>query len=256
MNYRNKIIKILQKIAEPIILESLLDNYEKMISEFLLENYEGVLIKCGKFIEDFHQLLDFIIRKNIASKPNLPKIRERLKKAVDGCIIPSSINYLIADSLHIGYRFRNSRDGAHSVDFIANKIDSKYVINISKWCIAELIRTYSTLSESECLLLVDRIMKEPIPHIQRFGKNDVLVLHTTSASNEILILIYFSEEKSYEENYLKNKIKHHSRSNITTSLNNLEKKRFIFRNDGIVYLTKTGEKYIIDVLEKLKNNFI
>jgi hypothetical protein len=112
---------------------------------------------------------------------------------------------------------------------------------------------YSDLPESECLVLVEKIMEEPIPHIQKFGEDRILVLHDTSASNEILILIYFSNEKTCDVSFLKNEIIHHSQSNISTSLNYLEKKRYILRNNGKVYLTKIGEKHIIDVMKKLND---
>jgi len=248
---RKSIINALKSNIKSDLINNLLNRFEEVISEYLLENYEVVLIKIGKLIEDFYQLLDYIIRKKIASKPNLSKIRERMEKAVNNQKISPFLRSLVGDSLQIGYRFRNSRDGAHSVDFIANKIDSQYVINIIKWSLAELIRQFSDLSLEECLKLIEPVVEELVPHIQKFG-DDFLVLHHLSASNEILTLLFYSNDKKIEEKKLKTSIKYHSQSNITTSLNNLEKKRYIFRKNSFCHITNLGEKYIINVLKNIE----
>ena len=244
------IINVLKGEIKPELINTLLNRFEEVISEYLLENYEVVLIKVGKLVEDFYQILDYIMRKKIASKPNLPKIRERMEKAVNNQKISPFLRFLVGDSLQIAYRFRNKRDGAHSVDFIANKIDSQYVINIIKWCLAELIREFSNLSLEECLKLIEPVIEEPVAHIQQFG-DDFLVLHHLSASNEILTLLFYSIDRKIEDKKLKTSIKNQSQSNIATSLNNLKKKRYIFQKNGFYHITNLGEKHIINILKNI-----
>lgn len=252
MKDKSSIISILSSFIDRSLVINIIRRYEKMVTEFLLGNYENVLVQCGKFVELFYQILEFIAFKKYSNKPNLPNIRKKLSEAAQNQIIPSHLNSLISDSLHIGYRFRNSRDGAHTTDFIANKIDSKYIINISKWCLSELIRTYSDLKISDCVKLTDNLMAEPEPIIQNFGE-DILVLHSTSAFNELLITLFYSENKTCDLNVLKDSLKHHSKSNISTSLRNLEKKRYIYRKNSIVFISRAGEKYIQELFEMLNN---
>lgn len=247
---RNLIIQIFRSVANIDNADHILTKYEEMVSEFRLNNFENVLVKGGKFIENFYQFLDYIVRKNIASKPNLSKIRARLETAVVNKNIPVSLKSLVADSLHIGYKFRNSRDGAHISDIIANKIDAKYLIEISKWSIAEIIRLYSSLRTDETIKVIDNLLGDPFPYIEKFD-DKILVLHELSATNEILTILLFAESNKMDITELKNSIKLHSNSNIITSLRNLEKKRLIYRNNGNCYLTNKGKKKIIEFLKTL-----
>ncbi len=248
---KGQINKILKSVANINQVDKLVDKYEEMVSEFLLNNYEIVLVKCGKFIEDFYQVLDFAARQSIASKPNLTKIRKRLKTAITLQKIQPSVKSLVADSLKIAYKFRNSRDGAHSNDFISNKIDAYYVISISKWSLAEMIRIYSNMSLVDSNSLIDEIIEIPTPHIQRF-EGDILVLASLSAANEILSLLYFSVDRRCEIDKIKEMIKLHSKANITTSLYNLENKRLIYRKSGVCYLSINGEKKIVKLIKELE----
>jgi len=245
----NRIFKSAAKVNN---VDRLLKNFEDMISEFRLNNFENVLVKGGKFVENFYQFLDYIVRQTIASKPDLNKIRIRLENAVNNQKIPASLKSLVADSLHICYRLRNSRDGAHISDMVANKMDAKYLIEISKWSIAEIIRLYSSFNIDETILIIEDILGDISPFIERFDE-DFLVLHQFSAANEILTILLFSDENKIDISNLKKSIKLHSNANIATSLRNLEKNRLIYRKNGLCYLSLKGKKKIVDFLKKIQS---
>ncbi len=243
------IIVIFKSIANIDEVEKLIKIYEGMVLKFLINDFESVLVKLGKFVENFYQILDYLVRNTKASSPDLTKIRERLEKAVNNQVISKYVKSLVADSLYIAYRFRNSRDGAHISDIIANKIDAKYVISTAKWCLSEMVRLYSPLNSDQNLELINSINSEPIPFIEKFDNKNFVSLDL-SAANEILTLLLFEENGMTDINTLKSSIKLHTNSNINTSLRRLEEKRYVIRNNEKIYITTKGRNMIEKVLAK------
>ncbi len=220
-----------------------------MVSKFFIQDHSGVLVSLGKFVEAFFQALDFLVRGMIASKPDQDKIIQRLDAAVSTHNVPSSLRNLLAENLRQAYKLRNSRDGAHLSDFMANRIDSQIGINLAQWCLAELVRIYSKLSMEESSKIIEEILEFPTHNIQKFG-NDILVLKDLSCSEEILTQLLYAEENMMPVQRLREMIKLHTPNNTSTSLRNCEKKRYIHRSDSNCYLTENGKRYIIEILNK------
>ena len=248
---RQKILEIFEDPNIQNILNQILDRYQEMLDHYYLENFEGVLIKVGKFVELYYKMFDYLIRKKIPSKPDFDDIEKRLSQEISKGNLPSSLFSFLTRSLHLSYKFRNSRGGAHSVDFVANRIDSLFVIENAQWCLAEIVRTFSNVPMEESLDLVNEIIELPTPIIQRFDKK-ILVLRDFSASKEILIILLYSKNNQQDEKELKEMIVNHSShslQNVITSLNNLEKKKLIFRDKGFCYLTDKGKKQVKQLIQ-------
>ncbi len=249
--FKNKQIVsgILKNYIDENLIVLILDKYQEMISRFLIKDYSGVLVSLGKFVEAFFQALDFLVRGTTASKPDQDKILQRLDAAVSTNKIPSSLRNLLAENLRQAFKLRNSRDGAHLTDFIANRIDSQIGIHLAQWCLAELVRIYSKLSMEESFKITEEILEFPTHNIQKFG-NEILVLKDLSCSEEILTQLLYAEGNMMPVQRLKEMIKLQTPNNITTSLRNCEKKRYIYRSNSDCYLTENGKRYIIEILNK------
>ncbi|MHA2246597.1 MAG: hypothetical protein ACXADY_16765 [Candidatus Hodarchaeales archaeon] len=243
---RQKIVNIFDEPNSQDLINKILDKYQEMLNCYYLEDYEGVLVQVGKFVELCYKLLDFFSRNTVSSGVKFDKIDERLTREISKGNLPSSLFSFLTKSLRLSYKFRNSRDGAHSVDFVANRIDSLFVIENAQWCLAEIVRTFSDIPMEKSLDLINEIMELPTPVIQRFDKK-ILVLREFSASKEIMIILFYSENNQQDEKELKEMIvdhSSHSLQNVITSLNNLEKKKLLFRDKGICYLTDKGKKQV------------
>ncbi len=99
--------------------------------------------------------------------------------------------------------------------------------DIDKYKEIILIRIYSSLDIKECISLINVLIEEPLPHIEKFD-DEILVLHELSASNEILTILLFSESNNKDVTLLKSSIKHHSKSNLSTSVKDLFIGKMVF----------------------------
>lgn len=242
-----KLVDILKEDIDESLIKSLFRKYQGLLNDYRIEHYEAVLVKTGKIVEVFYQILDFLSRGSYNKSPSMNKIDERLQNLVSNQTIEPSIANFIPNSLRTAYKLRNSRDGAHISDIVANRLDAEYAINIIQWSIAELVRCYSDLEPEDCLNLIESILELPVPIIQRFGE-EIIILEDMSARNQLLVTLYFTKTKQMETNRLVNMINDKKPNNVKVSLNNCMKSKLIYEKDGISYLTRKGEHSIIKTM--------
>jgi len=247
-----EITKILESAADLKLIQAILNQYTNIASVFYIGKYEEVLVKAGKFAELVYQMLDYIIRGRNANSPDFNRIDKRLEEATSKELIDPSFRSLVTPSLRLIYKFRNSRDGAHISDIVANRIDAQMVLQLVKWIIAEMIRIYSNLEITKCMELVEDILRVDTPVI--FKKNNIqLVLRDFSAYNQILAHLYYSVNHSMEEKKLKEIMKHSpniSVQNTTTSLKNSIMRKHVIRQNGMCTITPLGIEHIVKVIRK------
>jgi len=239
-----RITDILKTHIDESLIKSLLTKYEGLLADYRIDHFEAVLVKTGKIVELFYRVLDYLSRGSYNNSPSMNKIDERLQILVSKQAIEPSIANLIPKSLRNAYKLRNSRDGAHISDIVANRVDAEYAVHIIQWSIAELVRCYSNLKPEDCLNLIETILELPVPIIQRLGE-EIVILEDMSAKSQLLVILYFSEMKSMETNRLINMIKDKTRNNVKVSWNNCINSKLIYETNDTSYLTRKGEQTII-----------
>lgn len=221
---KDQIINILSQKIDNDIVKDLVNSYEKVKDEFIKGNYEEAQSKSGKFVDNVFRALYFIITGQVLQeiKPGeMRKMSEKLRNA-NGSKYPESIRLLIPDiAQSLIYQTRSKLGSVHQKPVSPDFIDAKLTVEASDWIMAELLRQYDTRDTDKVLGLINNVVKEYIPIIQRVG-DETFVDADVKCEDEILIRLHESHN-GLTRKELSQVMRHFDSSTITNSLKKLLK---------------------------------
>ena len=239
ISMKDQIINILSQTIDKDIVKDLVNSYEKVKDEFIKGNYEEAQSKSGKFVDNVFRTLNYIITGQALKeiKPNeMSKISEKLRNA-NGSKYPESIRLLIPDiAQSLIYQPRSKLGSVHQKPVTPDFIDAKLTVESSDWIMAELLRQYDTRDVEKVSFLINNVVKEYIPIIQRVG-DEIFVDADVKCDEEILIRLHESTN-GLTRKELGEAMRHFDSSTISNSLKKLQKP------PRDVFLTR-GKKYVI-----------
>ena len=235
---KEQIINSLSQKLDDGIVKDLINIYEKTKNEFIKGNYEEVQSKSGKFVENVFRILNFILTQEVINEiqsSEMNKLSKKLKELSDPAC-PESIRLLIPNiAQSLIYQPRSKLGSVHHKPITPDLIDAKLTISASDWIIAELLRQYDTRDTEKVQQLINNVIKEHVPIIQKIGE-ETFVDANVKCDEEILIRLY-QDPEGLTRNEIGIAIKHFGSSTISNNLKKLKKSRDIF-------LTK-NKKYVI-----------
>jgi hypothetical protein len=89
------------------------------------------------------------------------------------------------------YKIRNKRDVAHlGPDISPNLQDATLVVNTMDWVMAEFVRLYHQVSNTQAQQIIDELVTREVPAIQMFGDYPKLLKDKVTLPEHLLILLY------------------------------------------------------------------
>ncbi len=240
---KEKIIDLLSKKIDKTLTVDLINSYESIKNEYVIGNYDNTLSKSGKFVENVFRVLNFIKNNSILKEIKQNQINDLTKDLLnaDGSIFPESIRILIpiiANSLI--YQPRSKLGAVHVKPISPDYIDAKLCVGAADWIIAELLRLYHERNTDEVIKLINNVVKEYLPVIQKIGEEKFVTIKTT-CKIEILLHLYDSEN-GLTRKEIGEAIKNHSAPRITEAIKSMVK-------DKDIFFTKE-KKYVISERSK------
>ena len=235
---KEQMINSLSQKLDNGIVKDLINIYEKTKNEFIKGNYEEVQSKSGKFVENVFRILNFILTQKVINEIQpfeMNELSKKLKK-LNNSPCPESVRLLIPNiAQSLIYQPRSKLGSVHQKPITPDFIDAKLTISASDWIIAELLRQYDTRDTEKVQQLIDNVVKEYVPIIQKIDE-ETFVDANVKCDEEILIRLHPVPE-GLTRKEIGIAIKHFDSSTISNNLKKLKKLRNIF-------LTK-NKKYII-----------
>jgi len=123
-----------------------------------------------------------------------------LSKGVDDCLRylenqtvphhfpdPKSAHQLVTILRSI-YKLRSQRGAVHvSPAYSANEIDSRFVVEGTRWVLAELLRQFVTADVAALVSAIEELSRFPQPLIRNFGGQPLIQSITFTAEEEVLV---------------------------------------------------------------------
>ena len=186
----NQIENLLEIEIPKELIEYLLEHYQKGNNEFLKENWDYVGNEIGKFIEvAFRIVQNKTLNQYTSMNEKLPIINEGfLKNFEQSNNADEEYRIIIPRVLYSMYCIRNKRGMIHINNINPNRMDALYLINSSKWILAEIIRTTSNIDFEIAMQLIDDILHKTIPYVWR-NNDTVRVLNTKLNVKEKILYI-------------------------------------------------------------------
>lgn len=247
----NQIQNLLKKEIPEELVEHLLEHYQKANNEFLKENWDYVGNEIGKFIEvAFRIVQNKTLKQYTLMNEKLPIITEKfLKEFEQSNNCNEEYRIIIPRVLYSMYCIRNKRGMIHINNINPNRMDASYLINSSKWILAELIRITSNIDFEIAMKIIDDILHKTIPYVWK--NNDIVrVLNTKlNVKEKILILLYSEDKMSFEK--LFNCIEYKNKTIFKKYILELHKSRYIeFDSNEQCIILPNGIKYIEEILKE------
>ena len=233
---------------DSMLVEKLMEVYQKIKQNFWLGKDEECMEKVGKFVEIAIRIVEYITSGSFTPIESDLKVSETLKKFenLPKQNFPESIRIIIPRVLYSLYTFRSKRGGAHIKGVNPNHIDATYVISACDWVMAELIRLYHTNEEKEIQKLINSIVDRRVSILEEFGEDLKILDPSLSVPDRILIILYKKHPNSVSTDELKKWVKTKTSTHINTALKRLDDNGFVYRQNKENTITRKGIAYVED----------
>ncbi len=200
MAFQNK-NELLSEISPPLdnkLASQLLDEFISLEKRYVLCDWEPATLDGGQFAEAsarilYHQdsgnlslkkavnkCLEYVEDLNSRNRHNFP---ER-KSSIHLCRVIRSV-----------YKFRSDRGAVHiDPDYSANQIDSKLILENSRWILSEILRVFWAGDRSKVAKTIREIVQYDIPVIAEYGGELFVQRVDCSTDEEILLLLHHAGE--------------------------------------------------------------
>jgi hypothetical protein len=219
--------QLIQALAPPLdadLVSQLIDEYLSMERRYILGEWEPSTLDGGQFVEAASRIIYHQDAGNLDKRRSV----DRCLKYVEDATSQNHHSYPDRKSaLHLCkvirsiYKFRSDRGAVHiDPEYTANQIDSKLVLDNSRWTFAEILRLFWNADRDAVAAMVDRLSRIDVPIV---GVYDDLILVQRpgcTIEEEILILLFFAEDQGLARRDLGRFIKRDP-STITKKLKHL-----------------------------------
>lgn len=173
----------------------LLNAYSAILRNYKERRWEPSELNGGKLCEVVYTILKGYVSGRFPSRSSKPR------NMVDACrrleseppSFPRAIRIQIPRMLLALYEIRNNRGVGHvGGDVDPNHMDATCVLEMSKWLVSELIRTFHGVTTEQATAAVESIVEKTIPIIWKVGENYRVLDTSLSMKEKCLLLLYHS----------------------------------------------------------------
>lgn len=236
---RASLIADLSSQIDQVIVSDLIDSYEKLLEKNRSGDLQGALTHGGRFVENTLRAIEFIRTGNVLSE--IKSVSTTIQQLENKTTLNESLRLLIPRSAYgIIYNLRSKRDAVHVKDIDPTHIDVSLAVAAASWILAELLRLYHVSDEARVAEAMAAISRTTIPYIESID-GETLVSRSVPAKMEILLLLAHSKPEGLSRKAIGEKAKFKP-STITTTLKDLDEKRFIhLSSKSLYFITSSGE---------------
>jgi len=239
---------------DDILVDQLLSEYISQEKRFILREWEPSTLDAGQLTEAAARIVYHIDSGNLNHRKNVDdclKYIEDLGQNNKHHFPDRKAGIHLARVLRTIYKFRSDRGAIHiDPQYTANHLDSKLVIENSRWILAELMRLFWNGDRAKVAVAIREIVEYELPVIGKF--EEILLVQRTDCKveEEILLLLHYAGESGLSQQKLTHYIPKDP-GGVSRALKGLGptgKRQIVRLRSGNFRLTDLGTK---EVLTKL-----
>jgi hypothetical protein len=249
---KEKLLQDLSVRLDPTLAGQLLSEYISQEKRYILRDWEPATLDGGQFVEAAARIVYHIDSGNLSRNKSVDECLEYVedqgnqnrhsfpdrKSARHTCRVLRTI-----------YKFRSDRGAVH-IDpvYTANQLDSRLVVDNSRWVLSELLRIFWSGDRKEVARAIQEILQYEIPAVGRFGDQRLVQRADCSAEEEILLLLRDSGETGLSRENLGKFVKK-TQGRVTQAVQKLQQRREIIEVlQGTYRLTDLGALRVLQDL--------
>jgi hypothetical protein len=174
------------------LIDALFDAYAEAKRRFYLGDHRPNEVEGGRFVEGSLRILELkVFGAYTPVGKQLPAVDGLIRKLESTGGKDPSLTIHIPRQLLPLYTIRNKRDVAHlGPDISPNLQDATAVVNGMDYVMAEFVRLYHQVNNTEAQQIIDGLVTREVPVIQMFGDYPKLLKDKATLPEHLLILLY------------------------------------------------------------------
>jgi|SRR5579871_3307486 len=246
---RAKVEALLAAQAPATLVKALLDAYTELKDNFNFEKFRPSELEGGRFAEAAIRIVQHLATgsHDPMDKP-LPRF-DNLVKALEN--VPAanaheSLRIHLPRALFTVYGVRNRRDVGHiGGDVNPNRADAYFVVAVSDWVLAELIRLTFNCSLAEAQGMVDNLVERRIPIVHDFEGFPKILRTDLTIPDRIMALAYRFGTNGFSVGDLQKWLKPVKPGPLGVALLRLDRdKAFLHRDGDHCVITPVGIRHV------------
>lgn len=223
------------------LVEVLTDAFDEIQSNYRIEKWKPSELDAGHFVEAVRRLLDHELFGNYTPlDQSLGSFNQQVLNRLESASGDEIFRILMPRVLFSIYCIRNKRGVGHISSISPNKLDATYILNSSKWVLAELVRISATSTPDEAYELTNAILERQVDLIWDDGESFMILDSKLKAEDKILLSLY--KKDRVELDSLQEMIRYKNKTNFRKLAEKLKSKNLIdITTDKLCKLSPLGQ---------------
>ncbi len=236
------------------LIDALFDAYAEAKRRFYLGDHRPNEVEGGRFAEAAFRILELkVLGAHTPIGKQIPTVDKLVKTLESTGGHDPALTIHIPRQLHSIYTIRNKRDVAHlGPDISPNLQDSTIVVGVMDWVLAELVRLYHQVNNTEAQQIIDGLVTREVPAIQMFGDYPKLLKDKATLPEHLLILLYRrgaegatrAELGTWTAKATSRVPTTREKSNLSTALGRMDAHGEVHVDGDHVYITNKGQRRV------------
>lgn len=227
------------------ITQALEGEFSELESRYARGDWSPASLNGGRFAEALLRYLEW--KQSGAFTPLGAQLNRNgiLNRVENDAALPEGLRFHVRRCADLLLDVRNKRDIAHLGTTIdVKEMDSRLVMAVSAWSLAEIVREESGLPASEVQSLVDALAVKTLPLVEEVGGDLIVTATDLSAKDRTLVALYHAFPEPVQVDDLRATVRYANVSRYKVLLKELAAPAHIHVKDGQVYLTRKGVSHI------------
>jgi hypothetical protein len=228
------------------ILTALEKEFSNLESRFARRDWGPAELDGGRMAEALFRFLEWKVSGGtytpIGTQLNSQVISHRVE---NNPALPDGLRFLVLQSATMLLGVRNKRDVGHLGKAInVNEMDSRLVLRLASWALAEIIRQETMVIPEEAQKIVDQLSSKNLSLVEEIGGEMVVVATHLGMPERSLIALYQSYPRPIKVNVLRSAVKHSHTTKYRRLLEKEAKNGLVHLIGDDVYLTAKGAAWV------------
>jgi hypothetical protein len=194
--------KLVVAIAPPLDLAltgQLVDEFVSMERRYVQRDWEPTELDGGQFCEVLARILYHRDSGRLSPAKTFDDCAEYIEsEKVSHHLLPRQDPLILVRSLRTIYKLRSRRGAVHiSPSYSANEMDSRYMIETTRWCMNETLRIFWQGDREGVAKAIRELIQFDVPCVGKF-ESAILVQRTDlTADEEVLVLLHYAGDAGF-----------------------------------------------------------
>lgn len=195
-----KIDQYLKSSYPSDVVDALISAYSEVLKNYRIEKWKPSELDAGHFVEAARRIVEEeLFGTSTALARDLGSFSPAVLSKYESASGDEAFRILIPRVLFSIYCIRNKRGVGHISSISPNKMDATFILNATKWVLAEFVRITSASNPDDAHALTEAILERELDLIWDDGESFMILNNKLKAEQKVLVSLYKKDRRSIEE---------------------------------------------------------